>query len=72
MVDSRSDNPRVLPVPESVSPHRVEQVKIKEFARGAQGRDGPGARLLCRARPLPVLVISVALFRSLRSVREVY
>jgi hypothetical protein len=71
MVDSRSDNPRVLPVPESVSPHLEEQGKIKEFARGAKGQFGPRARLLCRARSITVLVISVALLRRLRFVREV-
>ena len=39
--------------------------------RGAQGHLGPGARLLRRARHLPMLVMSVALLRRLRSVREV-
>ena len=39
--------------------------------RGARGHLGPGVRLLRRARPLPVLAMSVALLRRLRSVREV-
>jgi hypothetical protein len=75
MADARSDKPRILSAATAVPPHRVEQGRSRSSpagsSRGAQGHLGPGARLLCRARPLPVLVMSVALLRRLRSVQEV-
>ena len=70
MVDTPVGNPRILSAATAVPPHHVKQGEIKEPARGEQGISALGPASL-RARLLPMLAMSVALLRRLRSIGEV-